>query len=45
VSITVTVLADAMATADLYFFINLSNPINGVLGSTPSGKGTIHIGS
>jgi aryl-phospho-beta-D-glucosidase BglC (GH1 family) len=45
VSITVTVLADAMATADLYFFINLTNPVNGVLGSTPSGKGTIHIGS
>ncbi|MHB1422345.1 MAG: cellulase family glycosylhydrolase [Gemmataceae bacterium] len=42
--ITVTVLADAQAKADLYFNVDLSNPLNAVLEGTGDGKGTILIG-
>jgi aryl-phospho-beta-D-glucosidase BglC (GH1 family) len=44
-TIMVTVLADPLATTDLYFYVDLSNPLNGVLGGTGVGKGTIHVGA
>jgi len=40
---TVTVLADPLAAADLVFYVDLSNPINGVLATNPVGIGTIHV--
>jgi aryl-phospho-beta-D-glucosidase BglC (GH1 family) len=43
-AVTVTVLADPLTTADLSFFVDLSNPVNAVLGGSGVGKGTIHIG-
>jgi aryl-phospho-beta-D-glucosidase BglC (GH1 family) len=43
-TIIVTVLADPQATSDLFFGVDLSNPVNGVLGGTGIGQGTIHVG-
>jgi aryl-phospho-beta-D-glucosidase BglC (GH1 family) len=43
-TVTVTVLADPLATADLSFFVNLSNPVNGVVGGSGIGTCTIHVG-
>jgi hypothetical protein len=43
-TITVTVLADTLATGDLTFFMDLSNPVNAVFGSGGIGTGTIHVG-
>jgi hypothetical protein len=40
-TITATVLADSLVTAELFFHLDLSNPLNGVLGGTGVGKGTI----
>ena len=40
---SVTVLADPLAAADLVFYVDLSNPINGVLATNPMGQGTIHV--
>jgi hypothetical protein len=44
-TITVTVLADSSATTDLFFDVDLSNPVNNVLGGNGVGKGTIHVGA
>jgi len=43
-TILVTILADPLAAADLVFYLDLSNPLNGVLGGTGIGQGTIHVG-
>jgi hypothetical protein len=43
-TVSVTVLADPQATADLSFFVDLGNPVNAVLGGNVVGKGTIHVG-
>jgi aryl-phospho-beta-D-glucosidase BglC (GH1 family) len=43
-TIDVTVLADSLATSNLVFYVDLSNPINGVLGGTGIGTGAIQIG-
>ena len=43
-TIPVTVLADPRATTDLGFVVDLSNPVNGVLGGSGVGTGTIHVG-
>jgi hypothetical protein len=40
---TVTVLADPLAAADLVFYVDLSNPINGQLATNRVGIGTIHV--
>lgn len=43
-TVTVTVLADPLASTDLTFYVNLSNPLNSVLGGSGIGTATIHIG-
>lgn len=43
-TIVVNVLADPLAAAALSFFVDLSGPVNAVLGSTAIGKGTINVG-
>jgi aryl-phospho-beta-D-glucosidase BglC (GH1 family) len=43
-TIIVTILADPLAVTDLYFDVDLSSPVNGTLGGTGVGKGTVHIG-
>jgi len=43
-TIIVTVLADPLATSDLSFNVDLSDPVNGVLGGTGIGQGTIQVG-
>jgi aryl-phospho-beta-D-glucosidase BglC (GH1 family) len=42
--VTVTVLYDPSLTHDATFFASLSNPVNGLIGSTGKGTGTIHVG-
>jgi aryl-phospho-beta-D-glucosidase BglC (GH1 family) len=44
-TILITILADPLATADLYFNVVLSSPVNGALSTAGTGKGTIKIGS
>ena len=43
-TVTVTILADPLSTADLTFLVNLSNPVNATLGGDATGTGTIHRG-
>lgn len=43
-TVTVTVLADPLASTDLTFYVNVSNPLNSVLGGSGIGTATIHIG-
>jgi aryl-phospho-beta-D-glucosidase BglC (GH1 family) len=44
-TITVTILADPTATTDLFFYMDLSNPLGAVLNGAGIGKGTIHVGA
>ncbi len=44
-TITVTVLADPLAAGDLTFFLDLSNPVNAVLGGGGIATGTIRVRS